>query len=46
MGKTALVTGGAKRIGYAIAVGLAKESVEVVMRYSKSKDEATNFKKR
>jgi len=43
IGKTALVTGGAKRIGSAIAVGLAKEGVDVVVHYSKSKDEATKL---
>jgi len=43
-GKTALVTGGAKRIGSAIAVGLAKEGVNVVVHYSKSRDEATKLR--
>ena len=43
-GKTALVTGGAKRIGSAIAGGLAKEGVNVVVHYSKSRDEATKLR--
>jgi hypothetical protein len=42
-GKTALVTGGAKRIGSAIALGLAKEGVNVVVHYSKSRDDATKL---
>jgi hypothetical protein len=43
IGKTALVTGGAKRIGSAIALGLAKEGINVVVHYSKSKDEAAKL---
>jgi len=43
MGKTALVTGGAKRIGSAIALGLAEEGVNVVVHYSKSRDEAAEL---
>jgi hypothetical protein len=39
-GKTALVTGGAKRIGKAIAVGLAKQGVDIVIHYGKSENEA------
>ena len=42
-GKTALVTGAAKRVGSAIAKGLASEGVNVVVHYSKSKDEATKL---
>lgn len=39
-GKTALVTGGAKRIGHAIAMALAEEGVNVVIHYRSSEDEA------
>jgi len=39
-GKTALVTGGAKRIGKAISVGLAKQGVNVIIHYGKSENEA------
>ena len=42
-GKTALVTGGAKRIGSAIAKGVAKEGVNVIVHYHKSKDEAAKL---
>jgi NAD(P)-dependent dehydrogenase (short-subunit alcohol dehydrogenase family) len=39
-GKTALVTGAAKRVGNAIAVGLAKQGTNVIIHYNKSEDEA------
>jgi hypothetical protein len=39
-GKTALVTGGAKRLGKAIAVGLAKQGVNIIIHYGKSENEA------
>lgn len=39
-GKKALVTGGAKRIGKAIAVALAKEGCDVVIHYNESKTDA------
>ncbi|MFO7899156.1 MAG: SDR family oxidoreductase [Planctomycetota bacterium] len=39
-GKTALVTGGAKRIGRAVAVALAAEGANVVIHYRRSGDEA------
>ena len=39
-GKTALVTGAAKRIGNAIAVGLAKQGSNVIIHYDKSETEA------
>jgi NAD(P)-dependent dehydrogenase (short-subunit alcohol dehydrogenase family) len=39
-GKTALVTGGAKRIGKAIAVGLAKQGANIIIHYGKSENEA------
>lgn len=39
-GKTALVTGAAKRIGHAIAVALAEEGVNLVIHYRSSADEA------
>lgn len=39
-GRTALVTGAAKRIGNAISHGLAKEGVNVIIHYSRSESEA------
>ena len=39
-GRTALVTGGARRIGRAIALELSQLGVDVVIHYSKSKDDA------
>jgi NAD(P)-dependent dehydrogenase (short-subunit alcohol dehydrogenase family) len=39
-GKTALVTGAAKRIGNAIAVGLAKQGSNVIIHYDRSESEA------
>jgi len=39
-GKTALVTGGAKRIGRAIALGLAGTGINVVIHYNSSEKEA------
>jgi len=39
-GKSALVTGGAVRVGKAISVGLAKAGAEVAVHYNKSQDEA------
>ena len=39
-GKTALVTGGAKRIGRTIALSLARKGANIVLHYSASKDEA------
>lgn len=39
-GKTALVTGGAKRLGSAISLGLAKSGCNVVIHYSASSEEA------
>jgi len=39
-GKTALVTGAAKRIGNAIAIGLAKQGSNVIIHYDKSESEA------
>lgn len=39
-GKTALVTGAAKRIGRATALALATERVHVVLHYGRSEDEA------
>ena len=39
-GKTALVTGGAKRIGRATALALAGQGVHVVVHYRNSRDEA------
>lgn len=37
-GKTALITGAAKRIGNAIALGLAKQGTNVIIHYNKSED--------
>jgi NAD(P)-dependent dehydrogenase (short-subunit alcohol dehydrogenase family) len=39
-GKTALVTGGAKRIGRAVSLALAKDGVRVVLHYNTSEGEA------
>jgi NAD(P)-dependent dehydrogenase (short-subunit alcohol dehydrogenase family) len=39
-GKTALVTGAAKRIGNAISAGLAKQGVNVIIHYGRSESEA------
>jgi pteridine reductase len=39
-GKTALVTGGAKRLGRACALGLAEQGAHVVVHYGSSKEEA------
>ncbi len=39
-GKTALVTGAAKRMGNAISLGLATQGTNVVVHYRKSQDEA------
>jgi len=39
-GKAALVTGAAKRLGNAIAVGLAKQGINVILHYGKSEGEA------
>lgn len=39
-GRTALVTGGARRIGKAIALGLAAGGADVVVHYGESADEA------
>ena len=43
-GKTALVTGGAKRIGKAIAVGLAKQGTNIIIHYGKSENEARKLR--
>jgi NAD(P)-dependent dehydrogenase (short-subunit alcohol dehydrogenase family) len=44
-GKTALVTGAARRIGKAIAVGLAKQGSNVVVHYDRSESEAETLRK-
>lgn len=43
-GKTALVTGAARRIGHAICVGLAMEGANIIIHYSKSESEAQKLK--
>jgi len=43
-GKTALVTGAAKRIGKAISIGLAEEGVNLVLHHFKSENEAEALK--
>jgi pteridine reductase len=43
-GKTALVTGAAKRIGNAITIGLAKQGVNVIIHYSRSESEARKLR--
>lgn len=40
-GRTALITGGAKRLGSAIAASLAEEGVNIILHYRKSGDEAS-----
>ncbi len=39
-GKTALVTGGAKRLGKAIALALAQNGMNIVLHYNRSENEA------
>jgi pteridine reductase len=41
-GKTALVTGAAKRVGRSIALGLAKEGVHILLHYRSSQSDAEN----
>jgi hypothetical protein len=43
-GKTALITGAAKRIGHEIAVGLAEEGVNIVVHYRSSAEEAEELR--
>lgn len=43
-GKTALVTGAARRIGHAICLGLAMQGVNVIIHYSTSENEAKELK--
>ena len=43
-GKTALITGGSKRIGKAITLGLAKEGCNVIIHYNSSEKEAQELK--
>jgi len=43
-GKTALVTGAARRVGNAIAVGLAKQGSNVIIHYGKSESEAEKLR--
>ncbi|MCX7737966.1 MAG: SDR family NAD(P)-dependent oxidoreductase [Hydrogenothermaceae bacterium] len=44
-GKTALITGGARRIGRELAINLSKDGVNVVIHYNSSKQEASRLKK-
>ncbi len=44
-GKTALVTGAAKRIGRAISIDLAKHGANVIIHYAKSEEEARKLQK-
>lgn len=44
-GKTALITGAAKRIGREISLTLAREGVTIIIHYSQSKVEALQLKK-
>lgn len=44
-GKTALITGGATGIGRSIALRLAKDGANVVINYSRSKEDALNTQK-
>ena len=44
-GKTALVTGAAKRVGRAIALRLAQKGAEIVLHYHESKDDALKTQK-
>ncbi len=41
VGKTALVTGGAKRIGRTLALALAEQGVHIVVHYNTSEEEAS-----
>ena len=43
--KTALITGGARRIGREIAIDLAKNGFDVAIHYNNSENEAQNLKK-
>ncbi|AHC51404.1 dehydrogenase [Sulfolobus acidocaldarius SUSAZ] len=43
-GKTALITGSAKRIGRGIALGLAKEGVNIVLHYNTCEESALKLK--
>ena len=40
MSKTALITGGAKRIGRAISLSLAEQGFDIIIHYSQSEKEA------
>jgi len=44
-GRTALVTGAARRLGKVIALGLAEQGANVVIHYGKSDDEAKKLQK-
>ena len=45
MTKTVLITGGAKRIGKAIAIDFAKKKWNIAIHYNESKDEAEKLAK-
>ena len=40
LSKTALITGGAKRIGRAISLSLAEQGFDIIIHYSQSENEA------
>lgn len=44
--KTALITGGAKGLGRAVAIALAKEGIDVIINFKSSKSEADDVAKR
>ena len=46
MTKTALITGGAQRIGKGIALALAREGYDVIIHFSESKTEAKNLQEK
>ena len=46
MSKTALITGGAKRIGRAISLSLAEQGFDIIIHYSQSEKEAEELEKR
>src|SRR5512138_2897313 len=45
LGKTALVTGAAKRLGKAISLGLAKQGVNIIIHYGRSREAAQSLQR-